>query len=174
MLGRHVVQNDPPHLVGTVDDVAYDVEVRFPDRSVCIVHNATPQRLKIIEDDLSDSEEEPAERNCLYYPTQKVTANKKTFEGATWKVKAKENKKTTKKKKKNARITGTVVQVKPSAVSVYWVKQKDRSKHEKFTDDISPSSLSVLSRFNYSKHEIGDLLMVPPMVPLLPLLCVNG
>eukprot|EP01128_Nolandella_sp_AFSM9_P007071 TRINITY_DN3779_c0_g1_i1.p1 TRINITY_DN3779_c0_g1~~TRINITY_DN3779_c0_g1_i1.p1 ORF type:complete len:870 (-),score=247.92 TRINITY_DN3779_c0_g1_i1:71-2680(-) len=162
MMGRHVVHADPPHLVGTVDEVVYDVEVRFPDRSLCVIHEATPKTLKIVEDNLSDSDEEPVERNCLYYPSQEVTANAKTLEKAEWKQKPKANK-NRKKKKASKRMTGTVVSVKPSSVGVYWIKQKERSKHDKF-DDMDPSKLSVLSRFKYTKYEIGDLIVVPPAV----------
>ena len=40
MIGRHVTRKNPPHSVGTIDDVLCDVEVRFNDRTKCIVHEA--------------------------------------------------------------------------------------------------------------------------------------
>ena len=39
MLGRHVARKEPPILIGTIDEVYYNVEVRLPDESRCIVHD---------------------------------------------------------------------------------------------------------------------------------------
>lgn len=37
MIGRHVVRKNPPLLVGTIDDVICDIEVKFNDGGVCML-----------------------------------------------------------------------------------------------------------------------------------------
>jgi hypothetical protein len=39
MIGRHVVRKNPPFLVGTIDDVVCDIEVKFNDGSICLLPN---------------------------------------------------------------------------------------------------------------------------------------
>jgi len=100
MLGRHVTLKNPPKRVGTIDDVICDVEVLFPDNSKCILRNATPEILKIIEDDVSEDEDVPT-RNYLYYPSQTVSATAEVWASAEWlvKPKRKDNRQQQKKKK---------------------------------------------------------------------------
>jgi len=71
--------------------------------------------LKIPEDDLSSSDDEPPERNCLYYPSQKVAATQAVWDAAEWIVAPKKKTKTDeadnprggqRKKKQKVRIQG--------------------------------------------------------------------
>eukprot|EP01125_Pyxidicula_operculata_P015047 TRINITY_DN5085_c0_g1_i3.p1 TRINITY_DN5085_c0_g1~~TRINITY_DN5085_c0_g1_i3.p1 ORF type:complete len:872 (-),score=193.21 TRINITY_DN5085_c0_g1_i3:184-2799(-) len=162
MIGRHVTRKQPPHLVGTIDDVICDVEVKFRDNSRCILHNATPKILKIIEDDVSDDEVEPV-RNYLYYPSQIVAATQAVWDSATWLVKPKV-KEVKKKMKEKQRISGTVVKVTPVMINVYWINTKSDEKipSDKREEDVPPGDLVVLSHFKHTKFEVGDYAMLHP------------
>eukprot|EP01126_Amoeba_proteus_P007544 TRINITY_DN1270_c0_g2_i1.p1 TRINITY_DN1270_c0_g2~~TRINITY_DN1270_c0_g2_i1.p1 ORF type:complete len:749 (+),score=165.07 TRINITY_DN1270_c0_g2_i1:323-2569(+) len=159
MIGRHVTRKQPPKLVGTIDDVLCDVEVKFPDRSHCIIHGATPSTLKAMEDDVSEDEVEP-ERNYLYYPSQQVGVTQTVLDAAEWIIKPKANKNQRQKKTKQ-RVCGTVMKVTPVCVVVYWHNKKIE---EEVDEKCSPDDLIVLNHFKHTKFEVGDYTMIHPQV----------
>eukprot|EP01123_Difflugia_compressa_P002520 TRINITY_DN13248_c0_g1_i1.p1 TRINITY_DN13248_c0_g1~~TRINITY_DN13248_c0_g1_i1.p1 ORF type:complete len:288 (-),score=59.48 TRINITY_DN13248_c0_g1_i1:4-867(-) len=148
MLGRHVTTKQPPRYVGTIDDVICDVEVKFSDGSKCVLHNATPQILKIIEDDVSEDEQEPT-RNYLYYPSQTVSATETVWASAEWLVKPK-TKENQRQKKKKQRISGVVTKVTPVKVVVSWIKAKE----ENLPEECQPDDLIVLNQLKHTKLEV--------------------
>lgn len=137
--------------------------------------------LKVLEDDVSDSDEEPEERNTLYYPGQRVAATSAVWAAAEVvaepKQKKSEAKQQQRKKKAKQRTTATVVRVVPKQVVVYWVKQSERKDMDKY-EEVAPGASSclhwraftrteelvVLDHFKDSKVESGDFLYVPPAV----------
>jgi ubiquitin-conjugating enzyme E2 O len=163
MIGRHVVRKTPPLLVGTIDDVICDIEVKFNDGSVCLLEKATPERVKIVEDDVSDDEVEP-ERNYLYYPSQQVSANQAIWDQGTYSIKnkAKENQNQTRKKKDKHRIHAHITKVNPSQLEVFWHNQKRGDK--KISETCSTDEITLLSHFKHTKFEVGDLTMIHPDV----------
>jgi hypothetical protein len=194
MIGRHVVRKDPPFLVGSIDDVICDIEAKFNDGSICLLpkvstglidfssrvltshSQATTEKVKIVEDDVSEDEVEP-ERNYLFYPSQQVAASASVWEDGTWSVrnKPKENNQQRKKKDKH-RIHGTfpvfqfsfsichfpahILQVFPRELEVFWHNQAKGAK--KFPDTCSIADVILLSHFKHTKFEVGDLAMIHP------------
>eukprot|EP01127_Copromyxa_protea_P015531 TRINITY_DN4478_c0_g1_i3.p1 TRINITY_DN4478_c0_g1~~TRINITY_DN4478_c0_g1_i3.p1 ORF type:complete len:727 (-),score=234.60 TRINITY_DN4478_c0_g1_i3:7-2187(-) len=155
MIGRHVTKKDQKQ-VGTIDDVICDVEVKFSDRTKCILRQATPKILKALEDDVSDDEVEP-ERNYLYYPSQQVAATQQVWDSAEWLTKRKPVK-TQRAKKQKQRIPGTVTRVIPSQIVVYWHGGTE------IEESCNPDDLLLLNHFKHTKFEIGDYTMINPNV----------
>jgi ubiquitin-conjugating enzyme E2 O len=159
MLGRHVTLKNPPKRVGTIDDVIYDVEVQFPDNSKCILRNATPEILKIIEDDVSEDEDVPI-RNYLYYPSQVVSATAEVWAGADWLTKPRKKDNKQQQKKKKQRIRGKVTKVTPVTIVVSWIKQPE----DNLPEQCKPDDLIVLSHLKHTKLEVGDYTIIHPTI----------
>jgi len=54
MVGRYVVRKVSPKLVGVIDDVNYNLEVKFPDNSTGLIENVAPGTLRPESDSEDD------------------------------------------------------------------------------------------------------------------------